>query len=202
MVALSYWREVVRQLLAECSALEEHMLPAVSRRTPEYYIEEADDADAEGQEGEADGDGEEDSDTENESTPKADAELCGTGGTEKPVAKQKGGGGARTLMARTPLCVVVCSWRTVREVSLLLAQLTCITVPTPASDGCINSNTSISTTITTLAATTTLLADAQILTIGSHFARLLLVARHMGAFESGYIGFLKFSSFLWRYFFY
>lgn len=188
-VAVSVWQEVVKQLLAECAALEDHMLPAVSRRTPEYYTEDAeDDADGElgeekdeAREQEADDD---DSDTEQTPKPHASGAPAGTEAIKQTAAKAVVG--ARTVLARTPLCVVVCSWRTVREVSLLLAQLTCITVPTP------NGTTSTTTN------TTTLLNDSQILTIGAHFARLLLVARHMGAFESGYIGYLKFTLFLWR----
>jgi hypothetical protein len=44
-----------------------------------------------------------------------------------------------------------------------------------------------------------LLDEAQLLRVGEHFARLLLLARHAGAFESGFVGFLQFSTILWRY---
>ncbi|XP_077992150.1 tRNA (32-2'-O)-methyltransferase regulator THADA-like [Glandiceps talaboti] len=75
----------------------------------------------------------------------------------------------------TPQMVLVCCWVTMKEVSLLLGQLTQMSL-----DRC------------------SLLTAQQMRNIGEFFMDLLLQARHRGAFELSYTGFEQLCSKLWR----
>ncbi|XP_046664488.1 thyroid adenoma-associated protein homolog [Homalodisca vitripennis] len=80
----------------------------------------------------------------------------------------------------TSQMVLLCSWRTVKEVSLLLgflAEEASIT-GTSEDDG--------------------LLSGEDLLKIGDHLTNLLAETKHRGAFEQAYIGFCKLVSRLWK----
>lgn len=82
-------------------------------------------------------------------------------------------------MKATAQMVLLCSWRTVKEVSLLLGKLSdcCPILPDPEG----------------------LLNEDQILAIGVHLTTLLEETKHRGAFEQAYVGFGLLASRLWRY---
>lgn len=79
----------------------------------------------------------------------------------------------------TPQMVLLCAWRTVKEVSLLLGD---ITLEAPIihadSDG--------------------LITIEEILGIGNLFQEMLAETKHRGAFEQAYVGFSKLCVRLWR----
>lgn len=72
----------------------------------------------------------------------------------------------------TPQMVLLCAWRTVKEVSLLLGDLS-----SKAPIGLITSE--------------------QLIEIGSHFTELLSETKHRGAFEQAFVGFSRLCSRLW-----
>ncbi|XP_052801972.1 thyroid adenoma-associated protein homolog [Mya arenaria] len=77
-----------------------------------------------------------------------------------------------------PEYLTVCCWRTVKEISLILGQLTSA-LPLQDDDG-------------------ELLNFEQVLEIGKYFTSLLLESKHRGAFELAYAGFVKVTEVLWR----
>ncbi|CAK9832227.1 Thyroid adenoma-associated protein homolog [Anthophora retusa] len=80
----------------------------------------------------------------------------------------------------TPQMVLLCSWRTIKEVSLLFGLL--------ASKAPIcEDNSSIG-----------LLNEEQIIRIGEHLVSLLTETKHRGAFEQAHVGFSQLCSRLWR----
>ncbi|XP_055381327.1 thyroid adenoma-associated protein homolog isoform X2 [Condylostylus longicornis] len=81
-----------------------------------------------------------------------------------------------------PQMVLVCAWRTVKEVSLILGDLSLRSTIKKKNDNSVNY----------------LLAHDQILEIGDHFKLLLSETKHRGAFEQAYVGFTKLCSKLWR----
>ncbi|OXU19645.1 hypothetical protein TSAR_015763 [Trichomalopsis sarcophagae] len=80
----------------------------------------------------------------------------------------------------TPQMVLLCSWRTVKEISLLFGHLT--------------SNA----TIFNEKAGTGLLSEAQIKEIGNQLVTLLCETKHRGAFEQAHVGFGQLCSRLWH----
>lgn len=79
----------------------------------------------------------------------------------------------------TPQIVLLCSWRTIKEVSLLLGDI-CLRAPLKVEgegDG--------------------LLDVDQIISIGDHFLELLSQTKHRGAFEQCYFGFSQLCLRLW-----
>jgi thyroid adenoma-associated protein len=78
----------------------------------------------------------------------------------------------------TAQMVLLCAWRTVKEVSLTLGELS---AKAPASD-----------------TEQYLLSYGQLLQIGEHFTSLLCETKHRGAFEQAYVGFCKLCSWLWK----
>lgn len=78
----------------------------------------------------------------------------------------------------TAQMVLLCSWRTVKEVSLLLGEI---------SDRC-----------PILPDTHGLLSEDQVVAIGVHLTTLLEETKHRGAFEQAYVGFTLLASRLWR----
>ncbi|XP_075232474.1 thyroid adenoma-associated protein homolog [Lycorma delicatula] len=80
----------------------------------------------------------------------------------------------------TAQMVLLCSWRTIKEVSLILGHLA--------------KNAPI-TTDNTLG----LLTEDQLINIGDHLSMLLAETKHRGAFEQAYIGFCKLSTRLWSF---
>ncbi|XP_014285925.1 tRNA (32-2'-O)-methyltransferase regulator THADA isoform X2 [Halyomorpha halys] len=80
----------------------------------------------------------------------------------------------------TSQMVLLCSWRTVKEVSLLLGELS-ERASIKKNDG-----------------EHGLLSEDQILSIGKHLTSLLAETKHRGAFEQAYIGFSKLAGRLWK----
>ncbi|XP_076629490.1 thyroid adenoma-associated protein homolog isoform X1 [Colletes latitarsis] len=80
----------------------------------------------------------------------------------------------------TPQMVLLCSWRTVKEVSLLFGFLA-TKVPIREDDSSIE-----------------LLNEEQIIKIGEHLVTLLTETKHRGAFEQAHVGFSQLCSRLWR----
>uniref|UniRef100_T1GE42 tRNA (32-2'-O)-methyltransferase regulator THADA n=1 Tax=Megaselia scalaris TaxID=36166 RepID=T1GE42_MEGSC len=74
----------------------------------------------------------------------------------------------------TPQMVLICAWRTVKEVSLILGN---IVLYSPLS---------------------ILITKDQVIEIGEHFKELLSETKHRGAFEQAYVGFSKLCTRLWR----
>uniref|UniRef100_A0A182QIG1 tRNA (32-2'-O)-methyltransferase regulator THADA n=1 Tax=Anopheles farauti TaxID=69004 RepID=A0A182QIG1_9DIPT len=85
----------------------------------------------------------------------------------------------------TPQMILLCSWRTIKEISLIL--------------GDIASRSPITETASNVPQDTCagLLSCQQILSIGNQFIELLSETKHRGAFEQAYIGFSKICLRLW-----
>jgi len=79
----------------------------------------------------------------------------------------------------TAQMVLLCAWRTVKEVSLTLGDLA---AKAPASE-----------------TDQYLLSYEQLFQIGEHFTNLLCETKHRGAFEQAYVGFCKLCAWLWKY---
>ncbi|XP_067681790.1 tRNA (32-2'-O)-methyltransferase regulator THADA-like [Haliotis asinina] len=79
-----------------------------------------------------------------------------------------------TLM---PEYLVVCCWRTIKEVSLILGQI------------CLQATVG----------DTGLISPQQVQALGSYFTTQLLESKHRGAFELAYAGFVKMCEMLWRH---
>lgn len=77
----------------------------------------------------------------------------------------------------TPQIILLCSWRTIKEVSLLLGEV-CLNAPIMSGDE-------------------GLLNVEQVLAIGDHFLELLSQTKHRGAFEQCFFGFSQYCLRLW-----
>ncbi|XP_060588753.1 tRNA (32-2'-O)-methyltransferase regulator THADA-like [Ruditapes philippinarum] len=95
-------------------------------------------------------------------------------GDSENVSKSK-----ETVMLM-PEYLIVCCWRSVKEISLLLGQLT--------SD----------LPIVSVDTHQGLLTYEQVVQVGEFFTTLLLESKHRGAFELAYTGFVKVTDMLWR----
>ncbi|XP_018794647.1 PREDICTED: thyroid adenoma-associated protein homolog [Bactrocera latifrons] len=80
----------------------------------------------------------------------------------------------------TPQMVLLCAWRTVKEVSLILGKIV------------LESRIQLSKFTEQF-----LITKEQLLEIGEHFKQLLAETKHRGAFEQAYVGFLKLCYRLW-----
>lgn len=80
----------------------------------------------------------------------------------------------------TSQMILLCAWRTVKEVSLFLGDIVLI-LP-----------------IHSIKSPQGLITVDEILDIGSHFQELLSETKHRGAFEQAYVGFSKLCIRLWR----
>lgn len=100
-------------------------------------------------------------------------------------------GQSKELVTLMPEYLVVCSWRSIKEISLLLGQI-CLLVPmeypTPMECNLADQQPSSST----------LLNLQQVLSIGEYFTTQLLESKHRGAFELAYAGFVKMCDMLWK----
>lgn len=83
----------------------------------------------------------------------------------------------------TSQMVLLCSWRTVKEVSLLFGYLSAkSTISTESNDD----------------ASENLLTEKQVIQIGEYLVTLLCETKHKGAFEQAYVGFNQLCTRLWR----
>ncbi|XP_058465924.1 thyroid adenoma-associated protein homolog isoform X2 [Malaya genurostris] len=89
----------------------------------------------------------------------------------------------------TPQMLLLCSWRTVKEVSLILGNIVFKTTIVRSQTEVDNANQSDSIG---------LLNCDQIMQIGSLFTQLLSETKHRGAFEQAYVGFSKLCIRLWN----
>ncbi|XP_033219101.1 uncharacterized protein LOC117174281 isoform X3 [Belonocnema kinseyi] len=80
----------------------------------------------------------------------------------------------------TSQMVLLCSWRTIKETSLLFGYLTS-KCPLYISESYLG-----------------LLSEDQVITIGEHFVTSLCETKHRGAFEQAYVGFEQMCKQLWR----
>lgn len=85
----------------------------------------------------------------------------------------------------TPQIMLICAWRTVREVALLLGDIA-LRTPVIATD---NSKSLSANGLITI---------EELLQIGVHFQQLLAETKHRGAFEQAFVGFSKLCVRLWR----
>ncbi|XP_038212877.1 thyroid adenoma-associated protein homolog [Zerene cesonia] len=84
----------------------------------------------------------------------------------------------------TAQMVLLCAWRSVKEVSLLLGALTSrLAIEGEGGAGGAGGVT---------------LGAARVRAVGAHFAALLAETKHRGAFEQAYVGFTMFLTRLWR----
>nr|XP_056709358.1 thyroid adenoma-associated protein [Euleptes europaea] len=83
-------------------------------------------------------------------------------------------GGEQQTCDVTAQMVLVCCWRSMKEISLLLGKL-CQLLPLQAVPGCSDA----------------LITEEQVKNIGEYFKQHLLKSRHRGAFELAYAGFVK-----------
>lgn len=87
----------------------------------------------------------------------------------------------------TPQMVLLCSWRTIKEVSLILGDIVftspIMKTPRPIVK---NQNDQVG-----------LISCDQVVQIGAHFTDLLSETKHRGAFEQAYVGFSKLCIRLW-----
>ncbi|XP_062319840.1 thyroid adenoma-associated protein isoform X2 [Osmerus eperlanus] len=92
------------------------------------------------------------------------------------------GGGSRESYRVTAQMVLVCCWRSMKEVSMLLGQvcqsLPLLTPDTPPNQG--------------------LITEEQVEGVGLYFRQQLLQSRHRGAFELAYVGFVRLTDMLCR----
>lgn len=84
------------------------------------------------------------------------------------------------LSTVTPQMVLICSWRTVKEVSLLFGYLS-------AKSPIAGEKTPVG-----------LLNETQLIQIGEHLVTLLFETKHRGAFEQAHVGFGQLCTRLWR----
>lgn len=88
----------------------------------------------------------------------------------------------------TPQMVLLCAWRTVKEVSLILGDVV-FRSPIIKNQSFVASETMYDQP--------EILSCDRILEIGSHFTQLLSETKHRGAFEQAYVGFSKLCIRLW-----
>ncbi|XP_072171918.1 tRNA (32-2'-O)-methyltransferase regulator THADA-like [Diadema setosum] len=83
----------------------------------------------------------------------------------------------------TPQMILVCCWRSMKEVSLLLGELSLRAplMPETSSEG----------------SSEGIISNSQMESIGSFFMKLLKESKHRGAFELAYAGFIKLTTRLW-----
>ncbi|CAG10188.1 unnamed protein product [Tetraodon nigroviridis] len=97
-----------------------------------------------------------------------------------PMDSESGNEGYRV----TAQMVLVCCWRSMKEVAMLLGQL-CQSLPLHYSDGTSQTHPG-------------LITEAQVEGVGLYFRQQLLQSRHRGAFELAYVGFVRLTDMLCR----
>ncbi|KAG8229710.1 hypothetical protein J437_LFUL009835 [Ladona fulva] len=85
----------------------------------------------------------------------------------------------------TAQMVLLCSWRTVKEVSLFLGDVT--------------NQASIYSESSPQAQECSLLSEDLVMSIGDYFTKLLSETKHRGAFEQAYVGFCNICKKLWKH---
>ncbi|XP_037935306.1 thyroid adenoma-associated protein homolog isoform X2 [Teleopsis dalmanni] len=158
-----HWRIMIAELIILCKMLTAVVAPIVNSSSPEGHLPN------------------DFSEFPAEFT-KDETEI-NTGETETvcKVLSSKNAKLNLSTVKTTPQMVLLCSWRTIKEVSLLLGE---IVLRSPIYCSQINENF--------------LITKEQIIEIGEHFKLLLFETKHRGAFEQAYVGFSKLCCRLWR----
>ncbi|XP_037051446.1 thyroid adenoma-associated protein homolog [Bradysia coprophila] len=151
------WRDFVKQLIELCKKLTEVVGPIVNSSSPEGHLP---------------------NDHSNVSNFLPN-EIDSANGPPNKILSPRSQHDNTECLSTTPQMLLLCSWRTVKEVSLLLGDLT-LNAPilTESSPGVVTVE--------------------EILEIGNHFHVLLSETKHRGAFEQAFVGFSKLCVRLWR----
>ncbi|XP_054727416.1 thyroid adenoma-associated protein homolog isoform X1 [Anastrepha obliqua] len=157
------WRIVIAELIVVCKELTTIVSPVVNSSSPEGHLpNDFSKLPAEY--------GEEPTTNEKENT-----------GASCKILSSKLAKSDLSNVKTTPQMVLLCAWRTVKEVSLLLGD---IVSRSPLQFSKLTEQF--------------LITKEQLLEIAEHFKQLLAETKHRGAFEQAYVGFSKLCCRLWR----
>ncbi|XP_046803544.1 thyroid adenoma-associated protein homolog isoform X4 [Lucilia cuprina] len=155
------WRILIAELIVICKDLTNVVAPIVNSSSPEGHL------------------------------PNDFSDLPQELQTKQPSPEKKSSSPCKILSSKlrkidmasvktTPQMVLLCAWRTVKEVSLILGE---IVICSPIQFNKLTEHF--------------LITKEQILEIGEHFKLLLSETKHRGAFEQAYVGFSKLCCRLW-----
>lgn len=154
------WRDFIQQLIQLCKDLTEVVGPIVNSSSPEGHLPN------------------DFSDVNNFLPNETDV----SGPDDPPnkiLSSRSRQNDNNECLSTTPQMLLLCSWRTVKEVSLLLGDLTLnASIVNDTNHGVITID--------------------EVLGIGNHFHILLSETKHRGAFEQAFVGFSKLCVRLWR----
>ncbi|XP_062375693.1 thyroid adenoma-associated protein [Sardina pilchardus] len=179
LVLMTEWRCLVSELVAMCYRMSDVVSPVVQSSSPEGLIPM--DTDSEGSAGLQrilqEIQPRDTNDFFNDSR-QLDTQTQEPGTSDGPIQEETKGSGGEAYRV-TAQMVLVCSWRSMKEVSMLLGEL-CQTLPlhTHTSHG--------------------LITEEQVEGVGQYFREQLLQSRHRGAFELAYVGFVRLTDMLCR----
>lgn len=186
------WREYIEQLVSICMIVSELMLPVVASESPEGHlpaIKAKDVADVEAEVSEEQAiDDEVEAEVEVAEAPQAIAEAVAyqeaqaneEDSNAQTVKQEADTEELEDVLSIVPQLVLLCAWRSVKEVSLILGSLV-NQAPLEHED-----------------TEHYLLSKQQVTDIGEHFLDLLAKIKHRGAFEQAYVGFSLYCRRLWQ----
>ncbi|KAG5266714.1 hypothetical protein AALO_G00235290 [Alosa alosa] len=177
LVLMSQWRCLVSELVAVCYRMSDVVSPVVQSSSPEGLIPMDTDSEASAglqrilQEIQP-----RDTNDFFNNSRQLDTQTQELHTSDGPVREETKGSGGEAYRV-TAQMVLVCSWRSMKEVSMLLGEL-CQSLPlhTPNSHG--------------------LITEEQVEGVGQYFREQLLQSRHRGAFELAYVGFVRLTDML------
>ncbi|XP_074531245.1 thyroid adenoma-associated protein [Halichoeres trimaculatus] len=176
------WRCLVSELIAVCYSMSDVVSPVVQSSSPEGLIPMDTDSETSAglqrilQEIQP-------RDTNDFFTSARELETHSEeGNTHKPPSLNTGGEGYRV----TAQMVLVCCWRSMKEVAMLLGQL-CQSLPLHYNKRDTDTHTHPG-----------LITEEQVEGVGLYFRQQLLQSRHRGAFELAYVGFVRLTDMLCR----
>lgn len=177
LVLLSEWRTVVSELIALCYRMSDVVSPVVQSSSPEGLIPM--DTDSETSAGLQKILQEIQPRDTNDFFSNA-RELESSETEHKQLKPQANDGGEGEAYRVTAQMVLVCCWRTMKEVSMLLGHLC-------QSMSLCSSHTHAG-----------VITEEQVEAVGMYFREQLLQSRHRGAFELAYVGFVRLTEMLCR----
>ncbi|XP_047459692.1 thyroid adenoma-associated protein [Mugil cephalus] len=184
------WRSLVSELIAVCYRMSDVVSPVVQSSSPEGLIPM--DADSTGLQNILQEIQPRDTNDFFHSARELDTHQ-GDDHTESQTTQapvDTGGEGYRV----TAQMVLVCCWRSMKEVAMLLGQL-CQSLPLHYAN---NTTTTTTTNNKEARAHTGLITEEQVEGVGLYFRQQLLQSRHRGAFELAYVGFVRLTDMLCR----
>ncbi|KAG5831317.1 hypothetical protein ANANG_G00302500 [Anguilla anguilla] len=110
-----------------------------------------------------------------------DARETQAGGQPGHIPQSENTGGSGEGYRVTAQMVLVCCWRSMKEVSMLLGQV-CQDMPLQTREACRDG----------------IITEGQVEGVGRYFRQQLLQSRHRGAFELAYVGFVRLTDMLCR----